>query len=88
MPGGWRYGPELIQAFREFKAIWDPDGKMNPGKVVDPFPITSNLRIGPLYRPQEIRGHFAYPEDGGSFTRATRRASALALAGATTAMAV
>lgn len=67
------YGPELIQAFREFKTIWDPDSKMNPGKVVDPFPITSNLRIGPLYKPKEITGYFAYPEDGGSFTRATRR---------------
>ncbi|HEV2500267.1 MAG TPA: FAD-binding oxidoreductase, partial [Terriglobia bacterium] len=29
------FGPELVQAFREFKAIWDPLGKMNPGKVVD-----------------------------------------------------
>jgi Fe-S oxidoreductase len=26
-----------------------------------------------LYNPPEIKGHFAYPEDGGSFTRATRR---------------
>lgn len=67
------YGPELIEAFREFKTIWDPNRKMNPGKVVDPFPIDSNLRIGPLYRPEEIQGYFAYPEDGGSFTRATRR---------------
>ena len=24
------FGPELIQAFRDFKAIWDPAGKMNP----------------------------------------------------------
>jgi Fe-S oxidoreductase len=67
------YGPELVQAFREFKAIWDPDGKMNPGKVIDPFPITSNLRIGPTYQPPEIRGYFAYREDAGSFTKATRR---------------
>jgi FAD/FMN-containing dehydrogenase/Fe-S oxidoreductase len=67
------YGPELLQAFREFKSIWDPDWKMNPGKVVDPFPIASNLRIGPLYRPPEIKGYFAYREDGGSFTAATRR---------------
>ncbi|HVY58776.1 MAG TPA: FAD-binding and (Fe-S)-binding domain-containing protein [Xanthobacteraceae bacterium] len=67
------YGPELVQAFREFKAIWDPDGRMNPGKVVDPFPITSNLRMGPDYHPPEIHGHFAYAEDGGSFTRATTR---------------
>ncbi len=52
------YGPELIQAFREFKAIWDPDGRMNPGKVVDPFPITANLRVGPLYQPPEVAALF------------------------------
>jgi FAD/FMN-containing dehydrogenase/Fe-S oxidoreductase len=67
------YGPELIQAFREFKTIWDPQWKMNPGKIVDPYPIVSNLRISPLYRPPEVESYFAYPEDGGSFTRATRR---------------
>ncbi|HUI96798.1 MAG TPA: FAD-binding and (Fe-S)-binding domain-containing protein [Xanthobacteraceae bacterium] len=70
---GKMYGPELLAAFREFKAIWDPDWKMNPGKIVDPFPITSNLRVGPLYQPPEVTGHFAYPEDHGSFTRATQR---------------
>ena len=32
------FGAELVRAFREFKAIWDPEGKMNPGKVVDPYP--------------------------------------------------
>ena len=32
------FGDELVEAFREFKAIWDPDWKMNPGKVVDPYP--------------------------------------------------
>ncbi len=67
------YGPELVQAFREFKAIWDPDGHMNPGKVVDPYPITSNLRIGPSYQPDEVASRFAYREDGGSFVKATRR---------------
>ena len=67
------YGPELVQAFREFKAIWDPGNTMNPGKIVDPYPITSNLRLGPEYRPIEYGGHFAYADDGGSFTQATRR---------------
>jgi FAD/FMN-containing dehydrogenase len=28
-----QYGAELVQAFRELEAIWDPDGKMNPGKA-------------------------------------------------------
>ena len=31
------FGPELVQAFREFKALWDPEWKMNPGKVVEPY---------------------------------------------------
>jgi len=29
------FGPELMQAFREFKQLWDPDNRMNPGKLVD-----------------------------------------------------
>ncbi len=70
---GKMYGAELVQAFREFKAIWDPDNKMNPGKIVDPYPITSNLRLGPEYTPIKYGGHFAYADDGGSFTQATRR---------------
>jgi len=70
---GKMYGPELLQAFREFKEIWDPDWKMNPGKVVDPFPITSNLRIGPIDRLPEVKAYFAYKEDGGSFARAAQR---------------
>jgi Fe-S oxidoreductase len=46
---------------------------MNPGKVIDPYPITSNLRVGPSYDPPEVRGRFAYPEEKGSFTKATLR---------------
>ena len=40
------FGEELIQAFREFKSIWDPDWKMNPGKIVDPYRMDENLRLG------------------------------------------
>ncbi len=29
------FGPELVEAFREFKAIWDPHNRMNPGKLSD-----------------------------------------------------
>lgn len=67
------YGSELMAAQRAFRAIWDPRQRMNPGKVLDPYPITANLRVGPSYRPQEVPGLFAYPEDGGSFTKATLR---------------
>jgi ferredoxin len=32
------FGDELMEAFREFKRIWDPDWMMNPGKVIDAYP--------------------------------------------------
>lgn len=67
------YGPELMQAFREFKAIWDPDWKMNPGKVVDPYGQTANLRLGTDYNPPEVKTHFHFPEDDGSFAHAAMR---------------
>jgi FAD/FMN-containing dehydrogenase/Fe-S oxidoreductase len=67
------FGPGLIHAFREFKSIWDPDWKMNPGKIVDPYRIDENLRLGPGYHPQEPETHFKFPEDNGSFARATLR---------------
>ena len=67
------FGEELVAAFGEFKRIWDPEGKMNPGKVVDPYPITSNLRLGPDYHPPKLDTHFAYPEDDGNFARAVMR---------------
>ncbi len=67
------YGPELMQAFREFKSIWDPKWKMNPGKVIDARPFTSDLRMGPEYNPLPVSTHFTYPEDQGSFARATSR---------------
>jgi FAD/FMN-containing dehydrogenase/Fe-S oxidoreductase len=67
------FGEELVEAFREFKSIWDPDWKMNPGKVVDAYRITDNLRLGPDYAPIPVEPHFAYPNDGGDFAHATVR---------------
>src|SRR5437870_12312797 len=67
------FGDDLVRAFGELKATWDPAGKMNPGKVVDPYPIDSNLRLGANYRPSHAITHFTFPEDQGSFARATLR---------------
>jgi FAD/FMN-containing dehydrogenase/Fe-S oxidoreductase len=67
------FGEELVEAFREFKEIWDPRWKMNPGKVVDPNSRTSQLRLGPSYNPPEPETHFRFPDDRGSFARATLR---------------
>jgi FAD/FMN-containing dehydrogenase/Fe-S oxidoreductase len=67
------FGPELVEAFRAFKTIWDPDGKMNPGKVVNPYRIDQNLRLGADYRPPDVATHFKYPSDRNSFTFMTTR---------------
>jgi FAD/FMN-containing dehydrogenase/Fe-S oxidoreductase len=57
------YGPELMEAFREFKALWDPGNKMNPGKLVSPYRLDEHLRVQ-QYHPAEVRTHFAYPVEG------------------------
>jgi FAD/FMN-containing dehydrogenase/Fe-S oxidoreductase len=67
------YGHELAQAFREFKSIWDPDQKMNPGKVVDAYCIDQNLRLGAAYEPRQVETRFRFPADDGSFAHAALR---------------
>ena len=67
------YPPAIMQAFRDFKTAWDPAWRMNPGKVIAPAPILSNLRLGSDYDPTEPETHFKYPDDQGSFARATLR---------------
>jgi FAD/FMN-containing dehydrogenase/Fe-S oxidoreductase len=67
------FGNELVNAFREFKAIWDPDNKLNPHKLVDAYLPTENLRLGADYAPQEPHTHFRFPDDGGSIARASLR---------------
>ena len=67
------FGPELVKAFGEFKAAWDPDNKMNPHKVVNAYLPTENLRLGADYKPHESKTHFHFPDDAGSFAKATVR---------------
>jgi FAD/FMN-containing dehydrogenase/Fe-S oxidoreductase len=67
------FGEELIQAFRAFKQIWDPQWKMNPGKVVDPYRVDENLRLGTSYAPKTPATHFARFDEAESFADATLR---------------
>ncbi len=67
------FGPELIRAFERFKDIWDPEGGMNPGKVVRANPVDADLRLGADYDPREPDTFFAFPEDDGRFSRAALR---------------
>jgi Fe-S oxidoreductase len=67
------YGDDVVEAFWEFKTIWDPQNKMNPGKVVHPYKIDQNLRWGTTYEPWEPKTHFSFLEDHGSFAYAANR---------------
>src|SRR5579872_3470294 len=67
------YGEELVEAFRQFKRIWDPEWKMNPGKVVDAYRLDENLKLGADYNPWRPPVKFAYQADGGDFAHAALR---------------
>ncbi|WP_263418208.1 FAD-binding and (Fe-S)-binding domain-containing protein [Terriglobus albidus] len=70
------FGPELMEAFRDFKALWDPTNAMNPGKMIDPvrvYDATENQRISPAYSPATPKTWFTYPGDRGLFSEATTR---------------
>ena len=59
------FGGELIEAFREFKHLFDPDHRMNPGVIVDPEPLDAHLRVSPLPNPAALRTRFDFSAEGG-----------------------
>nr|WP_306999482.1 FAD-binding and (Fe-S)-binding domain-containing protein [Amycolatopsis thermophila] len=68
------FGTEVVRAFGQLKAIFDPDDRMNPGKVVAPYPLDANLRLGGDWSPAAPQDlYFRFPHDGGSFAEAANR---------------
>ena len=67
------FGEALYEAFHEFKSIWDPRWRMNPGKKIDARPIDADLRLGADYNPPQPVTHFHFPADRNSFARAALR---------------
>ncbi|UCF37288.1 MAG: FAD-binding protein [Acidobacteriota bacterium] len=59
------FGDELTEAFGQVKAIFDPAGIMNPGKIVNPPPMTENLRINPNYKTHFPKTFYRFGEEGG-----------------------
>jgi Fe-S oxidoreductase len=59
------FGPQIYQAFSEIKRLFDPQGILNPGKIVDAPPLASNLRFGAGYRSPTPATYFDYSEYGG-----------------------
>ena len=70
------FGERLMGAFREFKRLWDPENRMNPGKLVDldrVYRPDENLRLGPGTKGRDPESFFQFPDDSGSFSGAALR---------------
>jgi FAD/FMN-containing dehydrogenase/Fe-S oxidoreductase len=73
------FGSEMMQAFREFKSLWDPDNRMNPGVLMDAVAAEAidqpeeHLRLGAGYRSPQPETFFRFPDDHGSLGEATLR---------------
>jgi len=67
------YGDRLMEAFRQFKKIWDPESRMNPGKLIDAYKMDDNLRFGPDYDTPLIPTQLHFTEDPKGFGRSTER---------------
>ena len=59
------FGPSLYAALQRVKRLFDPQNRLNPGKIVDAPPPTRFLRFGPDYHTQEPVTVFDWQADGG-----------------------
>ena len=59
------FGPQLVDAFREAKRIFDPDGLLNPGKIIDTPPFRDNLRLSPETTNAAPSGWLDFSSEGG-----------------------
>ena len=66
------FSPAMMAAFRDFKTLWDPNGLLNPGIIVDPVPVTDSLRWTEPTG-MDIRPDLAYHADHGDMRAAVSR---------------
>jgi len=58
-------GEKVYQLMREVKAIWDPNGIFNPGKIVDSPRLNTSLRYEVGKQPRILKTIFNFNKDGG-----------------------
>ena len=59
------FGDQIYNAFRDVKVAFDPQGLMNPGKIIDPPSMTENLRIHPGYKTSFPKTYYRFENEGG-----------------------
>jgi len=74
------FGSDLMHAFGEFKSLWDPDNRLNPGILMEPagqsttvYQPDEGFRLGAGYVSKRPETFFQFPDDNGSFGEATLR---------------
>ena len=66
------YSAEALAAFAQVKAFFDPAGRLNPGIVVDPAPVSTDVRR-PFAPVSTHRTGLAFAHDHGDLTEAVHR---------------
>ncbi|CAL9672538.1 putative protein [Streptomyces sp. enrichment culture] len=64
------YSHRMIAAFAAFKRVFDPDGLLNPGVIIDPAPLDADLALREL---PLVDTTFGFPHDADGFAGAVRR---------------
>jgi len=59
------YGPKIVSVFKEIKELFDPDGILNPGKIVNPLDMTEHLRYGSTFQSRDIKTYLDFSKFGG-----------------------
>lgn len=59
------FGPQMVEAFSQVKKAFDPQGIMNPGKIVDAPKMDENLRYGEDYPATTVSTYFDFSAEGG-----------------------
>jgi FAD/FMN-containing dehydrogenase/Fe-S oxidoreductase len=67
------YSPDAIALFGQVKALFDPDGRLNPGVMVDPAPLDQDLRRPAAKATAPSAGGLAFAHDHGDLTEAVHR---------------
>ena len=68
----YMYSPAALDAFGAVKRAFDPGGVLNPGVIVSPAPLDTDLRV-PAAAPMRRGLGLAYAHDGGDFAAAVHR---------------
>jgi FAD/FMN-containing dehydrogenase/Fe-S oxidoreductase len=66
------FGDELYEAMRQVKGLFDPQGTLNPGKIVDSPSMTEHLRDANPPQPGPLRTRLQFDVVGGMFGAADR----------------